>query len=127
MNESFRKNSASSEDYLELIYELSLQNKDFKAVEISKKLNISRASVSEALKKLSDKGYITYEKYKQVKLTEKGLEIALNTLAKHKVLYSFFNDFLKLSPEDSDVNACRIEHVITDTAFQKIKNLTENF
>ena len=126
MRESFKKNSASSEDYLELIFELSLQNKDFKAVEIAKKLNISRASVSEALKKLSDKGYIVYEKDKQVKLTEKGLDVAINTLEKHNVLYSFFYDFLKLSEEDSDVNACRIEHVITETAFQKIKNLVEN-
>lgn len=126
MKESFKKNSASSEDYLELIYELSLQNKDFKAVQIAKKLNISRASVSEALKKLSDKGYIIYEKYKQVKLTEKGFEIAKNTLEKHQVLYSFFYDFLNLSQEDSDVNACRIEHVITETAFIKIKNIVKN-
>ncbi|MBQ2645024.1 metal-dependent transcriptional regulator [bacterium] len=123
MNRNYEKNSASKEDYLELIYELSRQNSNFKAVDIAKKMNISRASVSEALKKLAEQEYIIYEKYKPAVLTEKGLEIAKTVLKKHNVLFSFFKDFMKLSEEDSQINACRIEHVITESAFSRIEEI----
>ena len=125
MNENYEKNSASKEDYLELIYELSQNNSSFKAVDIAKRMNISRASVSEALKKLSEQGYIVYEKYKQAVLTEKGLVVAKSVLNKHNILFSFFKNFLHLSEEDAQINACRIEHVITDSAFEKIKEFVK--
>ena len=123
MHKNFEKNSASKEDYLEMIYELSQKDSKFKAVDIANKMNISRASVSEALQKLAEQGYIIYEKYKPAVLTEKGLTVAKEVLQKHQVLFSFFKDFLKLTEEESQINACRIEHVITDTAFEKIKKL----
>ena len=125
MRKTYENNSASKEDYLELIYELSKDNSDFKAVDIAKAMNISRASVSEALKKLSEQGYIVYEKYKPAVLTEKGLKIAQQVLNKHNVLFSFFKDCLNLSEDDAQVNACRIEHVITETAFQKIQDIVK--
>ena len=125
MKETYEKNSASKEDYLELIYELSASDADFKAVDIAKRMNISRASVSEALQKLASQGYLVYEKYKQAVLTEKGREVAEMVYHKHNVLCSFFKKFLKLSEDESQINACRIEHVITDSAFEKIKNIVE--
>ena len=84
MNETYEKNSASKEDYLELIYEFSSSKSDFKAVDIAKKMNISRASVSEALQKLASQGYIVYEKYKPAVLTDKGRELAEKVYHKHK-------------------------------------------
>ena len=120
------KNSASKEDYLETIYEFLHQNTPYKAVDIAKKLGVSRASVSEALQKLAEQQYIVYEKYKPAILTEKGLTVAKNVLLKHQVLFGFFKDFLKLEEDDAQINACRIEHVITDSAFKKIKNIVEN-
>ncbi len=125
MKETYEKNSASKEDYLELIYELSSSKSDFKAVDIAKRMNISRASVSEALQKLASQGYLVYEKYKPAILTEKGRELAQRVYHKHNVLCSFFKNFLDLSEEEAQINACRIEHVITDSAFEKIKNIVE--
>jgi len=126
VNKSLNQKTASTEDYLEMIYELSIQDKNFKSVDIANKMNISRASVSEALKKLSDKGYIIYEKYKQAQLTEKGLEVAKTIYEKHQVLCSFFKKYLNLSEEEASINACRIEHVITENAFIKIKKIMKN-
>ena len=125
MNELYEKNKSSKEDYLELIYEMSLENKNFKAVDIAKKMNISRASVSEALKKLSEQGYIIYTPDKQTQLTEKGVEIAKKVLHKHNILFEFFTNYLGLSDDEATVNACRIEHIITDSAFSKIKEMIE--
>ena len=56
------KLTASLEDFLEIICNYSNANKGIRAVDISRKLNISRASVTEALKKLANKGYINYER-----------------------------------------------------------------
>lgn len=120
------KHSASKEDYLEAIYDLSLNNKNFKAVDIAKRLEISRASVSEALKKLSEQGFLNYEKYKPVTLTAKGLELAQQVFLKHKTLCKFFEKFLNLSNKEAQINACKIEHVITENAFTKIKELVDN-
>ena len=63
--------SASLEDYLEISCNLLETSQSVKAVEIAKKLNISRASVSEALSKLADKDYILYEGHKGITITEK--------------------------------------------------------
>lgn len=120
------KLSASIEDYLETIYEQQEKNNKIKAVDIAKKLNISRASVTEALQKLAQKEYIIYKKNHPIELTEKGIEIAKEVMHKHRILCDFFTKVLKVDYEDAEINACRIEHVITQTAFDKIVEMVED-
>ena len=115
-----QKLTASLEDYLEIICNYSNSDKNIRAIDISKELNISRASATEALKKLSERGFINYGRYETISLTESGKEIAQFIVSKHKILQSFFEKILNLSEEEASLNACRIEHVITDNAFNKI-------
>ena len=119
------KLTASLEDYLEVIcnYDNSVNN--IRAIDISKELNVSRASVTEALKKLATKGYITYGRYDLISLTDSGREIAQKVISKHNVLQTFFEKILGLSSQEGSENACKIEHVITDNAFQKIAEYIE--
>ena len=117
------KLTASQEDYLETILDTKISTGSIRAVDISRKLNISRASVTEALKKLSEKGYLNYSHYGEISLTELGLEIASSVISKHNILKNFFKDFLKLSEEEATENACKIEHVITENAFRKISEI----
>jgi len=119
------KISASIEDYLETIYEHLESAHKIKAVDIAKKLNVSRASVTEALQKLAQKEYIIYEKKHPIELTEKGIEIAKKVVHRHKILCDFFVKILKIEKEEAEINACRIEHVITQTAFEKIVDIVE--
>ncbi len=121
------KLSASIEDYLETIYEQLEKTHKIKAVDIAKKMNISRASVTEALQKLAQKEYIIYEKNHPIELTEKGIKIAKEVMHKHKILCNFFNKVLKIDLEEAEINACRIEHVITQTAFDKISEFVQDF
>lgn len=116
------KLTASLEDYLEVICNYTNLDKSVRAIDISKKLNVSRASVTEALKKLANKGYINYGRYETISLTESGKKIAQNVVSKHNILQSFFEKVLKLSEEEASINACRIEHVITDNAFKRISD-----
>lgn len=120
------KLSASLEDYLEIICNYSNNNKQVRAVDISKELKISRASVTEALKKLATKGYINYGRYDAISLTSAGKNIANCVISKHNILQSFFEKFLELDADEASRNACKIEHVITEKAFQKISQYVEN-
>ncbi len=113
--------SASLEDYLELICNLLETSSSVKAVEIAKKLNISRASVSEALVKLADKKLIIYEGHKGITITPEGLKKAKEVILKHDTFTSFFENTLGLNKELAEENACKIEHVISDEVFERIR------
>lgn len=114
------KLSASLEDYLEIICNHIDSNKVVRAIDISKEMQVSRASVTEALKKLASKGYINYGRYDSISLTSLGLQAARNVVSKHTLLEKFFETVLGLSKEEASENACKIEHVITDNAFKHI-------
>ena len=117
------KLSASLEDYLEIIYNYESLNKQIRAIDIAKQLNISRASVSEALKKRAIKGFINYGHYDAISLTCIGKEVSKEIASKHNTLKNFFINVLELTEEEASENACKIEHVITDGAFKKITEL----
>ncbi len=112
--------TSSLEDYLEVICNFERAGNTVRAVDISKILNISRASVTEALKKLHSKGLIVYDK--TIKLTDEGRAKAQDIVSKHSILQRFFEEILKLDTKEASENACRIEHVISDNAYQKIKD-----
>ena len=109
--------SASLEDYLEVIYEIINEKQGVKAIDISRKLGVGRSSVTDALKALAEKKLVNYGRYDVLSLTETGKKIAERVIVKHSILYDFFITTLKLSPEEANENACRIEHVISDEAF----------
>ena len=114
--------SASLEDYLELICNLLETSESVKAVELARKLNVSRASVSEALTKLADKNLIVYEGHKGITITPLGLEKAQEVISKHKVLTAFFENILGLDKTISEETACRVEHVISKEVFDRIND-----
>ena len=90
--------SSSLEDYLECVYNRINLNGSVKAIEISKDLNVSRASVTEALNKLAQKEYINYGRYEMISITDLGIAKAKEIINKHNVLQSFFEDILGIEP-----------------------------
>ena len=119
------KLTASLEDYLEVISNYVDSEKNIRAIDISKELNVSRASVTEALKKLALKGFINYGRYDVISLTDSGKKIAQDIVSKHNILQSFFENVLGLSENEASENACKIEHVITKNAFNKISEFMD--
>lgn len=110
----------SLEDYLEFIHNKLSCDKEVKAIDIAKKFNISRPSVSEALIRLADMDLIIYEGRNGIKITKKGVAQANKTIKKHKILSEFFEKILKIDPTTADENACKIEHVIDDELIEKM-------
>ena len=87
------KLSSSLEDYLETIYNFIEENKSIRAIDISHALNVSRASVTEALKKLASKNLINYGRYDVISMTEEGKKQAVSVISKHKALHHFLKAY----------------------------------
>lgn len=114
------KITASLEDYLEAIYEIIEEKQGVKAVEVAKRLNVKRSSVTEALKNLAEKNLVNYGRYDVISLTPLGVKVAKKVIEKHKTLYDFFTKILGLTPEEASINACKVEHVISDDVLQRL-------
>lgn len=119
------KLTQSLEDYLEALYNILEKNKTVKAVEVSRLLNVSRASVTEALKKLGEKELISYAKYDTISLTVKGIKLAREITKKHKLLSDFIENVLGASKVEAQNNACKIEHVISKDVLKRINAFTK--
>jgi len=111
----------SAEDYLETMLMLQEQHGYIRSIDIAKKLGVTKPSVSYAVKRLKENGYINMEPNGPITLTDTGLEIAQNIYNRHKALISFLEK-LGVSKEQSEDDACKIEHVISDETYQAICN-----
>ncbi|MCI0499319.1 MAG: metal-dependent transcriptional regulator [Planctomycetales bacterium] len=104
--------SASLEDYLEAIYNLSRERNVARSKDIAHLLDVTRASVTGALKTLSEKELIHYQPYGYVVLTEKGRHIAGRIAGRHEILKQFFEDVLGTEGPTAQEAACRAEHTL---------------
>lgn len=112
--------SEIAEQYLKVIYSLTEHGGLAKTSEIAKAMGVTPASVTEMVRKLSDKGYVRYERYKGVSLNPKGLKIARQVTRKHRLLERFLNDFCGIRGKSRHVQACKMEHVLTDEAERQL-------
>ena len=114
--------SESLEDYLEVILQLQEANKVARTKEIAKMMNVSLASVTASLKKLSNKNLVNYAPYKYITLTSSGHRIASETLDKHRTIRDFLIRVLTVEPSKADITACRIEHAMDKASMEKLVN-----
>jgi len=106
--------SASTEEYLEALYNLTQNGESASTSDISKRLHITPASVTEMLKKLAGNGYVNYSPYQGVTLTPKGFEIAEKMTRKHRLLESFLHNILHIGNDKVHKEACAMEHALSD-------------
>ncbi len=111
---------ASAEDYLETILVLQQRMGDVRSIDIVNELNYSKPSVSIAMKKLRENGYIDVDGNGFITLKEKGYEIANNIYTRHRVLTEFLVS-IGVSEDVAAADACKIEHQLSDESFEKIK------
>ena len=104
------KLSASLEDYLEAIYHLTAGQEVARSKDIAERMKVSRASVTGALKTLSEKKLVHYKPYGCATLTEKGWQTARRVAGRHEILTRFFEDILGAEASTAQAAACRAEH-----------------
>ena len=110
----------SAEDYLERILVLKKQNGKVISIDIANSMNYSKPSISRAMKNLKEAGYIVINSKGEIELTDNGSKIANRIYERHILLTNYF---IKLGvPEEiAELDACRIEHDLSDETFEAIK------
>ena len=104
--------SESLEDYLETILQLERESRVARVSEIADQLNVSRPSVTGALKNLAARGLVSHEPYGHVTLTTEGAGIAEEVFGRHVAIRDFLVGVLRIPEEKAEVTACRLEHVL---------------
>ncbi len=113
------------EDYLETIYLIIQEKKIARVKEIARLRGVRMASVSPAMRRLSDLGLIAYSQREFIDLTPSGEEIARRTLARHDLLTRFFTEILQMNPQNAENDACAMEHHLSDEGMDKLTRLFE--
>jgi len=114
------KNHESRENYLETILVLNAAGMSVRAVDIAAHLGFSRASVSIALKKLRDLALVLVDDSGIITLTSEGETIARRIHERHSIIASWLVS-IGVSTETASLDACKIEHVISEEGFCAIR------
>ena len=108
------------EDYLEVIYELIKQKGYATTVDISNYLNVSSPSVTKMIQRLDESGYLNYEKYRGIRLTDDGIKIAKSIHTRHEILAEFFR-MIGVDDETANNDAEGIEHHLHPETLKKLE------
>lgn len=111
----------SGENYLETILILKERNGFVRSIDVANELEFSKASVSRAMSILKEANLIYKEKNGGINLTELGLEHANKIYERHRLISSFLIKVLEVDEETASNDACKMEHILSATTFDKIK------
>lgn len=116
----------SAENYLETILILQQKKGSIRSIDIANELAFTKPSISRAMSLLQDNDYITKEEDGLIRLTDRGREIAVCIYERHQLLTKYLTR-LGVDPAVAMADACRIEHVISQEAFDRIKEHAEKY
>ena len=111
----------SGENYLETILLLTKKNGSVRSIDIANELEYTKPSVSRAMSILKEAGLIHMERNGNIMLTDEGMKRAQEIYERHEIITRFLVDFLDVSKETAEKDACRIEHIISEETLNKIK------
>ncbi|MBO4895043.1 MAG: metal-dependent transcriptional regulator [Clostridia bacterium] len=110
----------SGQDYLEAILILSQKDAPVRSIDVAKQLGVTKPSVSRAVSLLKNGKFVNMADDGTLTLTENGLKIAESMYERHR----FFTDLLTslgVNEETAAIDACRIEHVVSEESFTKLR------
>ncbi len=118
--------SQSAEDYLERIHALIEEKGYARVVDIASSLQVKQASVTSMVQKLGKLGYLNYEKYRGLVLTDKGRTVACKIRSRHETLSRFFSLF-GLDDETQREDIEGIEHHLSPATVEVLSDLAQFF
>ncbi len=117
--------NVSKENYLSIIYKYRDSEQEIKPNLIAEKLNITRAAVTDMLRRLAKKNCIQYAPYKSVKLTGEGEEFALNIIRRHRIWETFLSRVVGLPWDMVHEEAGRLEHSSSDELINRLEEMCQ--
>ena len=118
--------TSSEEDYLKAIYALSYNNNGASTNALANHLNMKASSITDMLKKLSDKGWVNYEKYKGATLNMDGKIIALSIVRKHRLWETFLVNKLNFKWDEVHEIAEQLEHIKSNELVDRLDDFLGN-
>lgn len=118
--ETEKKLTASQEDYLEAIYQISEKKMAARAKDIADWLEVKASSVTGALRALSSLGLVNYAPYDLITLTEEGKKAAGEIVHRHSALKNFLTEVLGVEEEEADDAACKMEHSVPKPIVERL-------
>lgn len=116
----------SLEDYIEAIYLIGRKNGGRVCVcEVAHRLDVKMPSVVKAIRELKKHGLAVQEPYADIQLTDKGKRLACLVFRRHNLLKRFLMK-LGVGEENAEIDACRMEHILTTETMEKIRTYTES-
>ena len=118
--EKKRHTTASGEDYLEAILVLQKKMGMVRSIDLARHMGFSKPSISHAVGVLKNGGFLTMDENHFLHLTDVGREVAEKIFERH----CFFTEQLiaaGVDPKTAEADACRIEHIISDESFSRLK------
>ena len=117
--------SASLEDYLEAIFNLTTRDDVARSKDIADSLNVAKSSVTGALRTLAEKQLVNYKPYGYVTLTPSGKATAEKIAQKHEIIKSFFTGILGVDAAVAQEAACKAEHALGADIAERLLNFIE--
>ena len=117
----FLKIQESGENYLETILLLEMRNGTVRSVDIANELGYSKPSVTRAMGVLKKAGLVEQESYGTIHLTDSGRKRANEIYNRHILIKEFLMTVLSLDAITAETDACRIEHIVSDTTIERMK------
>jgi DtxR family Mn-dependent transcriptional regulator len=118
--------TASVEDYLKAIYNLSPEGRAASTSDIAHRLELSAPSVSGMVKRLSEQGLLEHVPYKGVQLTPEGRRAALRMIRRHRIIETYLVDRLGYTWDTVHAEAERLEHAVSDALIQRMADALGN-
>ena len=116
----------SAKYYLQTILSLEKRYGTVRSVDVARELNYSKASVSRGMTLLRNHNYIFVDEKGFLQFTKDGRMIAENIYEKYQILTSFFMFYAEVDREKAEVDACKVEHIISQETYEGIKRCLEN-
>lgn len=122
---SKHKLTASQEDYLEAIYNISQEKMASRGKDIAQYLNVKASSVTGALRTLGKMELINYAPYDLITLTEEGKIVAEEIVKRHKALEKFLINVLGIDKKEANDAACKMEHSVPKMVVERLVKYSE--
>lgn len=113
------------ENYLKALYFLDQEDSRINVTELSKRLGVSKPTASNMIKSLEERGWVVHQKYRPVKLTEKGRKAAALVIRKHRLTEMFLHKIMGFGWEEVHEIAEQMEHIDSQKLFERMDEMLE--
>jgi DtxR family Mn-dependent transcriptional regulator len=117
------KASSTEENYLKALFSLANEANEISVSDLSQALNVSNPTTNSMVKRLSEKGWVDYKKYRPIKITTKGMELAASIIRKHRLTEMYLVEKMGFGWEEVHEIAEQIEHIHSPAFFNRMDEI----